>query len=123
MGFAIGVERMLLLLETLDLSLPVPAYPSFFIVATGEKELLQALVIAEQLRATNPEWQVLTNTAGGGFKSQFKKADKSGADYAIIIGENELLNNEVSIKNLRNQEEQITVSQTALSQFLTDHLG
>ncbi|WP_370637120.1 histidine--tRNA ligase [Legionella sp. 16cNR16C] len=122
-GFAIGVERMLLLLETLDISMPAPAYPSFFIVATGEQELLQALVVAEKLRATNPEWQVLTNTAGGGFKSQFKKADKSGADYAIIIGENELLNNEVSIKNLRNQEEQITVSQTALGQFLTDHLG
>ncbi|KTC69377.1 histidyl-tRNA synthetase [Legionella birminghamensis] len=122
-GFAIGVERMLLLLETLGLTMQSPVYPSFFIVATGEKELIQALVIAEQLRAINPLWQVFTNTAGGSFKSQFKKADKSGADYALIIGENELLNDEVSIKNLRNHEEQITISQTALGQYLTDHLG
>ena len=122
-GFAMGTERLLLLLETLNLNQEEGAIPAVFIIANGDKEMQQALIIAEELRDNAPAWQVMTNTAGGGFKSQFKKADKSGADLALIIGEDELKNDHVSIKSLRRQEDQVTIPRQQLSKYLQDYPG
>ena len=58
------------------------------------------------------------NTSGGSFKSQFKKADKSGANYAIIIGDDELINNTLSLKNLRSHEDQQTLSEDDLLTYM-----
>jgi len=117
-GFAMGAERLLLLLETLELMIAQEKPVSLFMIATGDAEMQNTLILAEQLRNDNPLWRVITNTQSGGFKSQFKKADKSGADFAVIIGENELKNNAVSVKNLREQEEQQTIPQDQLCSYL-----
>ncbi|MBA2652347.1 MAG: histidine--tRNA ligase [Tatlockia sp.] len=117
-GFAIGVERLLLLLESLDLLDDCAKKPSVFIIANGDEAMHEALILAEEVRTHNQRWQVITNTAGGAFKNQFKKADKSGADFALILGEDEIARKEVSIKNLRNYEEQITIPQRELNKYL-----
>jgi len=122
-GFAMGVERLLLLMETLGATLNEAPVPSFFLVAVSDEARQQALLIAEELRDANPNWQVITNTAGGSFKSQFKKADKSGADYALILGDDELQQNKVSVKNLRRDEEQVTIFRQQLSACLKGYLG
>ncbi|WED44379.1 histidine--tRNA ligase [Legionella cardiaca] len=122
-GFAMGAERLLLLLETLKTTLEQPKMPSVFIIATGEEAMQQALLLAEVLRDANIDWEILVNTAGGGFKSQFKKADKSNAEFALILGEDEISTNKIGIKNLRKQEEQVTIPQQELVQFLQNSLG
>lgn len=122
-GFALGEERLLLLLETLSISLDKQKMPSLFIIATGNKPMQQALSLAEILRNENSNWEIITNTVGGSFKSQFKKADKSGAELALILGEDEAKENKVSIKNLRKHEEQVTIAQVDLIQYLQNYLG
>ena len=83
---------------------------------------MRALSIAEQLRDAQPGIKVLLNCGGGSFKSQFKKADKSGASMAFIIGEDELKNQHVVIKFLRDEREQMTMAITELPQFLQTQL-
>ncbi|MCC5015971.1 MULTISPECIES: histidine--tRNA ligase [unclassified Legionella] len=121
-GFAMGAERLLLLLQnspTIEIQEP----KALFIIAAGADAMSQALLLAEELRNTNPNWQVITNTAGGGFKSQFKKADKSGAEFALILGEDEVRQGVIGVKNLRSHEEQATIPQRELSKYLQDCLG
>ncbi|WP_348645848.1 histidine--tRNA ligase [Legionella maioricensis] len=122
-GFALGIERILLLMETLNLSEKSTSKESLFIIATNAQAVLKGLVIAETIRNTYPTMEIITNTAGGSFKSQFKKADKSGARLALILGEDEIANQRVSIKDLRKEAEQITVEQSNINQFLHDYLG
>ncbi|WP_226905640.1 histidine--tRNA ligase [Legionella antarctica] len=122
-GFALGIERILLLMETLNLLENSSTKNSIFIIATNSQAVLSGLVIAESIRNANPAIAVFTNTAGGSFKSQFKKADKSGARLALILGEDEITNQRVSIKDLRLEIEQITVEQSNINQFLHDYLG
>ncbi|WP_232505605.1 histidine--tRNA ligase [Legionella clemsonensis] len=122
-GFAMGIERLLLLLENLNLILRPAKSPSLFIIATGEEGMQQALLIAEQLRDINANWEIITNTVGGSFKSQFKKADKSGAEFALILGEEETKTQTISIKNLRKEEEQVTIPQQELAKFIQNSLG
>lgn len=117
-GFAIGAERLLLLLEVLSLTEDLAKKPSLFVIADGEQAMQKALILAEALRDSNPGWQIMTNTAGGSFKSQFKKADKSAADFALILGEDEIRRGEVSIKNLRSYAEQRTIIEEELSRYL-----
>ncbi|MBA2711809.1 MAG: histidine--tRNA ligase [Tatlockia sp.] len=117
-GFAMGAERLLLLMESLDIKKDCIKEPSIFIIANGKDALEDALILAEELRSTNQGWQIITNTAGGAFKSQFKRADKSGADFALILGEEEITRKEVGVKNLRSYEEQRTIPQRELINYL-----
>ena len=80
------------------------------------------MILAESLR-TELSSTVVVNTAGGSFKSQFKKADKSGARFAIILGEDELLNQTVTIKDLRSRVEQETIHQHSMNQYIKSRLG
>ncbi|CEK10630.1 histidine--tRNA ligase [Legionella hackeliae] len=121
-GFAMGIERLLLLLETLNLSLKAAKSPSLFIIATNDEAMQQALAIAEMLRNVSADWEVITNTAGGGFKSQFKKADKSGAEFALILGEDEAKSHTIGIKNLRKEAEQVTIPQQELAKYIQSSL-
>lgn len=121
-GFAIGIERILLLIQTLNAPTKLEKKPSIFIVATTQAAVLRGLALAESIRNTYPEVEIITNTAGGSFKSQFKKADKSGARLALILGEEEIEKQQVGIKDLRNQSEQITLNISHVAQFLQDHL-
>ena len=118
-GFAMGVERLVLLLETLGL---VPETlnptPHAYICAFGEAAELAALALAERLRDALPGLRLLVNAGGGSFKSQFKKADKSGARYALILGDDELAGRVVGCKPLRDDSEQQSVAWAALAEHL-----
>lgn len=118
-GFAMGVERLVLLLETLDLvpqELDRPAHA--FICAFGEPAELAALALAEQLRDALPGLRLMVNAGAGSFKSQFKKADKSGARFALILGDDELANRVVGCKPLRDDSEQTSIAWDALPEHL-----
>lgn len=118
-GFAMGVERLVLLLETLDLlpaELNRPA--DVYVCAFGEAAELAALTLTERLRDDLPGLRLLLNSGGGSFKSQFKKADKSGARYALILGDDELAGRVVGCKPLRDDSEQQSVAWDALAEHL-----
>jgi histidyl-tRNA synthetase len=101
-GFAMGVERLILLLEELKL---IPEETQnlidVFIIAAGEGTVEKAFQIAEEIRSQTT-LRVLQNAGAGSFKSQMKKADKSGALLAIIIGEQELSSGQIILKALKN---------------------
>lgn len=122
-GFALGIERIYLLMETLSLLQPESKKNALYLIATNEQAVVRGLVISEWIRNAYPKIEVSVNTAGGSFKSQFKKADKSGARLALILGEDELAKKQISIKDLRNEAEQITVDQNMINQVLKDYLG
>ncbi|HBP5738933.1 TPA: histidine--tRNA ligase [Pseudomonas aeruginosa] len=118
-GFAMGVERLVLLLETLgvipaELNRPADLY----VCAFGEPAELAALTLAEQLRSAIPGIRLLVNAGAGSFKSQFKKADKSGARFALILGEDEVPNRVVGFKPLRDEGEQQSIAWDALPEHL-----
>ena len=118
-GYAMGVERLVLLLETLglvpeELSRPADVY----LCAFGEPAELAALGLAERLRDANPGLRLLVNAGAGSFKSQFKKADKSGARYALILGDDELAKRVVGFKPLRDDNEQQSIAWDALAEHL-----
>jgi histidyl-tRNA synthetase len=118
-GYAMGVERLVLLLETLGLvpeELNSPA--DVYICAFGEAAELAALGLSEQLRDAIPGLRLLVNAGAGSFKSQFKKADKSGARYALILGDDELAKRVVGCKPLRDDSEQQDIAWDALAEHL-----
>ena len=118
-GLAIGLERLIMLLDELG-AVPdsVGQQVDMYLVAVGD-ESYQAMQLAEQLRTALPAVRLETHCGGGSFKSQIKKADKSGAAVAIILGEDELSSNTVQVKFLRQERPQETVDQASLVEFLT----
>ena len=117
-GFAMGMERLVELLRETNQTRPPPA-PHAYLIAPGEPAQRAALQLAETLRDALPGLRLLVHHGGGGFKSQFKKADKSGALWALVLGEDERARNEIQIKPLRRDgEPQRTVSQTTLAEEL-----
>ncbi|MBZ9667383.1 histidine--tRNA ligase [Pseudomonas chaetocerotis] len=118
-GFAMGVERLVLLLDTLQL-LPAELNRAadVYVCAFGEAAELAALTLVERLRDELPGLRLLLNSGGGSFKSQFKKADKSGARYALILGDDELAGRVVGCKPLRDDSEQQSVAWDALAEHL-----
>ncbi|XAF52349.1 histidine--tRNA ligase [Marinobacter alkaliphilus] len=123
-GFAMGLERLILLLETLEL---VPDYVNnhadVYVTAMGDKVIAPAMAIAEELRSALPGSVVVTHCGGGSFKSQMKKADRSGARYAVILGENELASGNVGLKPLRDDEPQQDIARSELAQALASRLA
>ena len=115
-GFALGMERILSLLEaqqeqkadTVDV----------YLVLLGEASELKGLQLAEDIREQAPDVKMITHCGGGSMKSQLKKADKSGADIAVILGEDELENKQVTIKYLREKKDQKTISFEELAVFI-----
>ncbi len=109
-GFALGLERLLALLVSGDAQLP-DNRPHVYMVAAGEKAVQRGLVFADELRNAIPGLRLQFNCGGGSFKSQFKRADRSGADYALIIGDSEVERETVAIKSLRGDAEQENLAQ------------
>ncbi len=108
-GFALGLERLILLIE--EHGLLINKTPlSIYIVALGENAQLKSMQIAEQLHHALPKVILYNDITLGSFKAQFKKADKANADYALILGEEEIQNNQIAIKPLKGQGEQQTMS-------------
>ena len=104
-GFGIGTERVLLLLE--DAGRTVTDVPDAYLVHAGDAATRLALSVAESLRDAG--LAIVVNAGGGSFKSQMKRADASGARYALIVGEDEAAANRVAIKPLRAAGEQVAL--------------
>ena len=109
-GFAMGMERLVLLLDAVgavpdSIARQVDAY----LVAVGDVQA-QAIQAGESIRSGCPGFRLQNHSGGGSFKSQMKKADKSGADICLIMGEDEAANGSITVKFLRQEKEQQTVS-------------
>lgn len=123
-GFAMGMERLVLLLIENGM-VPAETTADVYVVAAGEQAQQVALVAAEKLRNNQPDWRIVVHAGGGSFKSQMKKADKSGALAALIWGENEVADHSVTVKPLRetqtsgSESGQKTVPVEALETTLT----
>lgn len=102
-GYAMGIERLLALMETTDIAAPVAKLDAY-IVHQGKAASIFAWQVAQQLRAAGIS--VVLHCGGGSFKSQMKKADASGATFACIIGDDEATQAQISLKSLRNAAEQ-----------------
>jgi len=117
-GFAMGLERLVLLLDTLGLN-DVRRSVDVYLVTAGEGTMIAGMKLAEQLREAVPSLRIMTHFGGGSFKKQFKRADKVGAAVALVLGENEVAENTVVVKNLIGGE-QSTVAQTDVASQLID---
>ena len=112
-GFAMGMER---LVEMLASHHEVAQNPHLYFVGVGDAVQIPMLVLAEQLRDQMPDLKLTVNSGGGSFKSQFKKADRSGASIALILGEEEHAQAKVAVKYLRDSSaEQLTIGQSELA--------
>jgi len=119
-GFALGIERLLAMREAANIVVP-QGHPDLYLLLQGESSSRKGLPLAERLRDENPGLNVLSNCGGGSFKSQMKKADKSGAAIALILGENEMAEDTVTVKFLREQKQQQTINQSDISEFLKNN--
>lgn len=109
-GFGIGLERLVLLVQAVE-AVPekLDQQADVFLVAVGDVQSI-AMQLAERIRDELPFIRLMVNCGGGNFKSQFKKADKSGADIALVLGEDEAKAGKLAIKFLREEAEQQTLS-------------
>jgi histidyl-tRNA synthetase len=105
-GFAMGIERAVELMNQAGSAAPGVA-PDIYIVASGERSEREAMRLAEQLRDALPGRGVLLNLGGGNFKTQFRRADRSGARLALILGDAELDRGVAAVKPLRRDDGQI----------------
>ena len=121
-GFALGLERLVALLEQQATPVRDTSPHAYFILAGNEALVRQGLLFAEQLRDALPQLRILTHCGGGSFKNQFKRADKSGARFALILGEEEWANQQITLKSLRQTEAQQTFSLAGLIEYLAQHI-
>ena len=119
-GFAMGLERIVLMLETLELTDDIPATVDVYVTAMGDACKVEAIKIAQALRTELPGLRVMSHCGGGNFKKQMKRADKSGALIALVIGEDELASNQVAVKYLREKKEQALVARDGLAAYIAE---
>jgi histidyl-tRNA synthetase len=107
-GFAMGLERLVELMKEQG-NFTDTAAPDAYLVLAGERAASAGLALAEQLRSAVPGLQLITNLGGGGFKAQFKRADRSGARYALVVGDDELEQQQITLKDLKGETAQQTL--------------
>ncbi|EPF9308787.1 histidine--tRNA ligase [Vibrio vulnificus] len=117
-GFAMGLERLVLMLETLELT-DVRRSVDVYVVTAGEGTMMAGMKLAEQVREAIPGVRVMNHFGGGNFKKQFKRADKVGAVVALVLGENEVADNTVVLKDLAGGE-QVTYSQQEIASKIAE---
>lgn len=117
-GFAMGIERLVLMLQTLELTSDVPDPVDIYVTALGDSTELYAMKLSEQLRDLAPQLRIQLHCGGGNLKKQMKRADKSGASIVLVIGENEMHENKVMVKYLREDIPQVSIASEELSTFL-----
>ncbi len=117
-GFAIGLERLIALLEAGG-ALPETVSPDVYLVAVGEAAAAQSLLLAESLRDQLPQLRLISHCGGGSFKSQFKRADRSGARWTLILGEEEMAQQIIGVKTMATGEQQ-TLPWSELATFLSE---
>ncbi|QFI38938.1 histidine--tRNA ligase [Moritella marina ATCC 15381] len=122
-GFALGIERLVLLLETLELTADIAGAVDVYIAALGEGADVHGMLLAEQLRDQMPSVKVMMHNGGGNFKKQLKRADQNGAKVALILGGDEIENKQVTVKDLTGKTDQQTIAVTELVNKLTTLLN
>lgn len=122
-GFAMGIERLVAILEELKPE-AAEANADLYLVLLGDAAQRAGLVMAERLRDALPQREIVANCGGGSMKAQFKRADRSGARYAVVLGDSELENGTVVLKPLRSDDEQVELARddvvAALKQRFAD---
>jgi len=113
-GFALGLERLLALLLSADAQLPV-SDPHVYMVLSGHGATQRGLVLADELRNAVTGLRLQVNCGGGSFKSQFKRADRSGAAFALVLGEDEVAQQTAVLKPLRSDADQEVLAQSGLA--------
>ncbi|MBM38120.1 MAG: histidine--tRNA ligase [Woeseia sp.] len=116
-GWAIGMERLVALYENSDGQQPV-SNADVYLVSSGLGTLEKSFELSEKLRNDIAGIKIEMNLGGGTFKSQMKRADKSGAKFALIIGEQELTDGNIKLKPMRNHDDQISVDSKKLTEIL-----
>ncbi len=122
-GFAMGLERIILLMEAVAPNEVQPQKPHVYMVRFGEQGEQHGLQLSERLRNTLPALQLTLNCGAGSAKSQFKRADNSGAAYALIVGDDEVEKNQYGFKALREDLPQLSLSEQALIEQLQQKLS
>ncbi|MDZ7868865.1 MAG: histidine--tRNA ligase [Rheinheimera sp.] len=108
-GFGLGLERLVLLLQSLPLLPQVSNAADFYLMPLGDAAELAAVSVAEQLRLALPGKRIMLHCGGGNLKKQLKRADKSGAAIGLLLGDSELAAGQVTVKWLRADQPQQTV--------------
>jgi histidyl-tRNA synthetase len=124
-GFAMGVERVVALIEQAGTA-PAAQTADVYMVVQGESSIGVAMRVADELRRASTGRRVELNLGGGNFKAQFRRADRSGAPLALVLGEDELARGVVQLKPLREgagepAEVKIDVAVSAVNQWLAAH--
>ena len=117
-GFSIGLDRIILLLEQKGQALPAPV--DVYVLVVGAAAEAAAPAMVRKFRQSNDALNILMHCGGGSFKSQFKKADKSGARIALILSDDELENECVTVKYLRQSKDQQTIRHDDMTDYLRD---
>ncbi len=120
-GWAFGMERVLALMDTLSV-LPETSMADVFVMSSQDVPVGYAMALSEEVREALPRLAVLHNTGGGSMKSQFRKADKSGASLALVVAGDEVNNNTVTVKALRSDAGQQTVDRSEMISTITSLL-
>ena len=115
-GFSVGMERILLLVQQKN-SLTFDTSVDIFIITQSDAAYSEGLKIAQTLRKKYPNFIVVLNAGGGNFKNQFKKANKANAKFALIIGDEELQHKQYSIKNLQEDLPQVSLEEEKLLNY------
>jgi histidyl-tRNA synthetase len=117
-GFAMGLERIVLMLQTFRLDENLESVVDIYVTVMDESVELYAKQVSEKLRDALPQIKVMNHCGGGNFKKQMKRADQSGASVALIIGQDEMSSQAVAVKYLREQQPQETVLVKELTHFI-----
>ncbi|EPL9571743.1 histidine--tRNA ligase [Providencia rettgeri] len=122
-GFAMGMERMVLLVQEVNPEFTADtSVADVYLASFGDNSQQAALLVAEKVRDELPTLRLMTNHGGGNFKKQLARADKQGAKIALILGEDEINNSQVTLKDLRTGAQE-TISQQLMASRITELLG
>jgi len=121
-GFAMGLERLVLLVQAVNPEFKAESVVDIYLVASGANTQSAAMLLGEQVRDALPGVRLMMNHGGGNFKKQFARADKWGARVALVLGESEIADGNVVVKDLRSGE-QSTVTQDSVAAHLRTLLG
>jgi histidyl-tRNA synthetase len=119
-GFAMGEERLVELLRQKDDIMPPVTHA--YLVAVGENSTESALELAYDLRARVPDLRLITNLNAGSFKAQFKRADRSGALLALVLGEDEIRDGQLAVKFLRSGDEQLNLAREEAGDWIRKYI-
>ncbi|PIJ52356.1 histidine--tRNA ligase [Erwinia sp. OLTSP20] len=118
-GFAMGMERLVLLVQAVNPDFEPTRIVDVYLIASGQGVQTAAMAFAEQLRDARPDLKLMTNFGGGNFKKQFARADRYGARLALVLGEDEVAARQIVIKDLRTGEQQTLAQNQAAAAIET----